>query len=912
MMRPFFGHFLLSVLVAALLPLQGLHAAPRALRDTTLVGPDSLAVLPAPSDSLQEAARTRLDSLSAARADSLDLLHRSSLDHPAFSTAKDSTVEIFSDGHQLILYYGDVTVDYQGMKLTADYMEYDMTTGTVFARGTQDPVTGEWKGQPTMEEKGKSYNMEELRYNFNTRKARITNMITQEADGILHGKNIMMLPDQSINITSGKYTVCDREHPHYYMHMTAAKVITKPSQRTVFGPAYVVVEDVPLYFIGLPYGFIPQRPNRATGMLMPTFGEETARGFYVRDAGMYFVFGDYFDLSLTGDIYTLGSWSVDVNSRYKVNYKYSGSFSMNYSNDQTGEKDSPDFNQMRNFGIRWSHTQDSKAHPGTTFSASVNFSSPSNNRYNSHSIQEAQQNQINSSISWSRNWSGKYSLSVNALHNQNTRDSSYAFTLPNVTFTLSTMHPFKRKNRVGKERFYEKIAFGYRTTLQNKINFKASEFSFDKSMLDRFSNSMAHDFTIDLPSFQLFKYINVSPRVTYGMNWFFRKQEYAYNPETDEVVALESSQFNTFGITQRYNGSLSMNTQLYGTFNFGKHHRVQAIRHIISPSVSLNYNPDLMSYGNGYRTLEYVDAAGETKRYEYNIYQYRGQLGSVPSGRRAASMGISIGNNLEAKVRDFADTTGSGTKKVKLIDQLTISTNYNFLADSLNLAPISVSFSTTLFNKVNISSRLEFNPYALNDRGNTYDKFAVMAGQGLLRMESFDLSASYSISGKGTMNGYDGTGNNGRGSTVTDYYQQMYYHPITGEYIPGGWLYYANPNAPWSLSFSAHYSRRRGTRYDKARDAFLSEYKSMATLNVSGNIKLTPKMSINFNSGFDLVAMKMTTSSISANYDLHCFNIAVSWIPTGMYKSYSFRIAANAAALADLLRFKRSSSYWDN
>ncbi len=844
------------------------------------------------------------------RADSVAMLGKSSIDRPAFSHAADSMISDFSNGRRKIYYYGSTSVKYQDMELTADYMEYDMNDGTVFARGTYDSLAGVWNGQPVMTQGRQTYNMEEVRYNFNTRKARIKNMVTKDAEGILHGQDIKMMDDHSINLAHGKYTVCDDDHPHYYVKLSVGKVISQ-TQTTVFGPAQLVIEDVKLP-VGLPFGFIPKRPQRATGMLMPSFGEEEARGFYMRDLGMYFVFGDFFDLSVTGDYYTLGSWAVDINSRYKVNYKYNGTFSLNYSNDQTGEKDSPDFLQTRNFGVRWSHTQDSKAHPGTTFSASVNFSSPSNNRYNSHSVQEAQQNQINSSISWSRNWSGKYSLSVNALHNQNSRDSSYSFTLPNVTFTLSTMHPFKRKNRVGKERFYEKIAFGYRTTLQNKVNFKASEFAFDRSMLDRFSNSMVHDFTIDLPAFQLFKYINVSPRVTYGMNWFFRKQEYAYNPEEDEVVALESRQFNTFGITQRYSGSLSMSTQLYGTFNFGKHHRVQAIRHIISPSVSLNYNPDLMSYGNGYRTLEYVDAAGETKRYEYNIYQYRGQLGSVPSGRRAASMGISIGNNLEAKVRDFADTTGSGTKKVKLIDQLTISTNYNFLADSLNLAPISVSFSTTLFNKVNISSRLEFNPYALNDRGNTYDKFAVMAGQGLLRMESFDLSASYSISGKGTMNGYDGTGNNGRGSTVTDYYQQMYYHPITGEYIPGGWLYYANPNAPWSLSFSAHYSRRRGTRYDKARDAFLSEYKSMATLNVSGNIKLTPKMNINFNSGFDLVAMKMTTSSISASYDLHCFNIAVSWIPTGMYKSYSFRIAANAAALADLLRFKRSSSYWDN
>ena len=402
------------------------------------------------SDSMRAAMDSTARADSVSRADSVALLEKSSLDMPAFTTARDSIVEDFTDGKRMIYYYGDVTVTYGGMKLSADYMEYDLQTKTVYARGTKDS-TGTVTGQPQMEENGKTYTMEELRYNFDTRKARITNMITQESEGILHGRNIKMMPDQSINITNGKYTVCDCEEPHYYLHLTAAKVMTKPSQRTVFGPAYPVVEGVPMFPVVLPFGFIPKRPDRATGLLMPTFGEESARGFYLRDLGMYFVIGDYFDLSLTGDIYTLGSWAVDVNSRYKVNYKCSGNFALTYSNDQTGEKGSADFFQTRNFAVKWSHSQDSKARPGTTFSASVNFSSPSNNRYNSTNVNEALQNQISSSISYSKNWNGKMNLSINALHSQNSRDSSYSFTLPNLTFSVSRFYPFKRKNRVGKE-----------------------------------------------------------------------------------------------------------------------------------------------------------------------------------------------------------------------------------------------------------------------------------------------------------------------------------------------------------------------------------------------------------------------------------------------------------------------------
>ncbi len=429
-------------------------------------------------DSLFRARRdsvARADSISRSRADSLDLLSKSSLEVPAFSTAKDSIITDFSGGRRMIYYYGGATVKYENMTLSADYIEYDMDANTVFARGQKDTLTGEWKGLPEMTEGAQTYKMDELRYNFNTRKARITNMVTKEAEGILQGKKIKMMPDKSINMRNGVYTVCDLEHPHYYLNLTLAKVITKPSQKTVFGPAWPVIADVPAFPIILPFGFVPKKPSRATGMLMPTFGEEQARGFYIRDAGMYFVFGDYFDLSVTGDYYTLGSWAIDLNSRYKVNYKFNGQIALTYSNDQAGEKGSADFVQSRNFGLRWSHTQDSKAHPGTTFSASVNFSSPSNNRYNARSVTDAQQNQISSSISYSHNWNGKFNLSVNALHNQNSRDSSYSFTLPNITFNVTRFYPFKRKTRVGKEKIYEKISFGYSTSFQNRINFKMRE-----------------------------------------------------------------------------------------------------------------------------------------------------------------------------------------------------------------------------------------------------------------------------------------------------------------------------------------------------------------------------------------------------------------------------------------------------
>lgn len=864
--------------------------------------PDSLRAI---QDSL-----ARVDSIAAA--DSVSMLKKSSLDAPAFTAAKDSIIEDFSNGQRKIYYYGDVSVEYGNMKLTADYMEYDLNTSTLFARGTKD-TTGVITGQPVMEQGGKSYTMEEVRYNFDTQKARIKNMVTQEQEGILHGKNIKMMPDRSINITKGRYTVCDCEEPHYYLHLSAAKVMTNPSQKTVFGPAWPVVEGVPMFPIVLPFGFIPKRPDRATGILFPTFGEETSRGFYLRDLGLYFVIGDYFDIALTGDIYTLGSWAVDLNSRYKVNYKCNGSFSLTYSNDQAGEKGSSDFFQTRNFAVRWNHSQDSKARPGTSFSASVNFSSPSNSKYNATNVQEALQNQISSSVSYSRNWNGKMNLSINMLHNQNSRDSSYSFTLPNVTFSVSRFYPFKHKNRVGKEKWYEKFSLGYNTSLQNRISFKASEFG-KPGFWDKFQNGMAHNFQIGLPNFTAFKYINITPSVSYGMNWFFRKTEKEYNPETNKVEDIKGKAFGTFGATHTYSGGLSMSTRLYGLFNFGKHRKLQAIRHVVSPSINVNLSPEKATHFNGWRTLTYTDKDGNVKTQDYNIYA--GQLNSVPGKGKTASMSFSLGNNFEAKVRDLKDTTGTGSKKIKLIDNLNFSTGYNFLADSLKMSNVGVTMNTNIFEKLGVSANANFDPYAFlvdknNPSGRRINRFAIQEGQGLLRLTNANLSLSYSLSGEGKMEGNDGTGeSSGKGAGASAAYQRIYYHPITGEYIPGGWVYYTNPNAPWSVNMSYSLSYSKG--YQFSNNKKITKHNITQTLQLNGQIKLTPRMSLSMNTGFDLMAMKMTTTQLSATYDLHCFNINVSWIPTGQWQSWSFRIQANAAALADLLRFKKSNSFWDN
>lgn len=881
-------------------------------------------------NNLADSIKVNLDSLrrvdSLYRADSIRLMQQSSIEFPAFSKAKDSLVESFVDGHRILKYYGDVSVEYGTMTLKADYMRYDIDAQTVYAKGTEDPATGEIKGNPVMVDKSqgnKEYEMKELTYNFKTRKAYIKNMTTQEAEGLIRGRNIKMQPDQSINITNGKYTVCDCDEPHYYLHLTAAKVLTKPSQTTVFGPAWPVVEGVPMFPIVLPFGFVPKTPkSRATGILMPTFGEEQARGFFMKDLGIYIPIGDYFDMSITGNYFTLGSWGVDFNSRYKWNYHFSGNIGLTYSYDQVGIKGEPDFNASTNFRVAWSHSQDSKSRPGTSFSASVNFSSPGNSRYNSHTMQEALNNQTQSSVSYSRNWNGKFNLSVNALHSQNSRDSSYAITLPNLTFSVSKFYPFKRKNRVGKERFYEKFSLSYNTTFANKVNFKAAELKNGGMgvLTQKFQNGMQHSFSIGLPNFTLFKYININPSVSYGMNWFFDKKEKVYNEETGQVEDVKGGLFSTFGATHNYSGSLSADTQIYGTFNFGKHRKVQAIRHIIKPSVSLSYSPDKGKYFNGYRTLYYTDSQGNAKSLDYNIYD--GQIGGLPGRGSSATMRVNIGNNLEAKIRDLRDTTGTGSKKVKLLDQFNISTGYNFLRDSLRMDNVGITMSTNVFGKVGINGNLNFDPYAVDGKGRKINKFEVASGSGhLLRLTNASVSMSYSLNGKGTINGNDGTkggnasqgsGSGSRGGGTMPSYTKIFYHPLTGEYIPGGWTYYMNPNSPWSINMSLNFNYAKQYQYDSKAQELKVKHDIRSTLSLSGSIKVTQALSINASTGVDFKEFKLTTTQLSASYDLHCFNIQFSWVPTGKWKQWNFLIAANASALADLLRFRKSNSFWDN
>jgi len=460
---------------------------------------------------------------------------------------------------------------------------------------------------------------------------------------------------------------------------------------------------------------------------------------------------------------------------------------------------------------------------------------------------------------------------------------------------MSRINPFQRKERIGKKRFYEDISISYNTAFQNKLTFKASQFG-KPEFWDDYKTGMQHNFAIGLPSFTLLKYLNFTPTVSYGMNWHFMSETRTFDPARQKVVSEMSKPFSEFGITQSYSGGISMSTRIYGMFNFKPTGKLRAIRHMMTPSLSFGYHPELGTRANGFVTLDYTDSLGREHSVEYN--KYSRSVYGPPSKGRTAAISFSLGNNLEAKVFNKKDTTENGElKKVKLIDNLSLSGSYNFLADSMRLSNINVTLSTSIFEKLGINANAMFDPYAVNEHGERINTFNVVKTGNLARLTNASFSTSYSFNGGGD-------------KSKNDAYQLIYEDPLTGEYIPGGWVYYMEPEIPWSVNLNYSFSYNKSYTY--ANEQLNVNHNFTQTLGFSAQVKLTKDFSINIRSGLDLMKFRLTTTQLSATYDLHCFQISFSWVPNGQWESWSFRIAAKASALADLLQYTKNSSYWDN
>ncbi len=814
-------------------------------------------------------------------------------------SGKNTDSLVYDVKNKLVYIYNEGDVTYQNMNLKADFMRVNMETKEIYAYGKPDSVDGKLTStHPVFTEGQTSYTMDTITYNISSKKAKIKGVATQEGDGWLVGGSIKKMADNTINIRHGKYTTCDQtDHPHFYLAMTKAKVI--PGKKVITGPAYLVMEDVPIYFLGIPEGFFPINMGPKSGLLMPSFGEDS-KGFFIRDLGYYFKLGDHADLALRGGIYTLGSWEVSAASRYIKRYKFSGNLTANFSSVKHGEKGEPDYIKQNNFRVQWTHTQDPKANPGSTFSASVNFATSGYNRYSATSLNDILATQTNSTISYSKNWAGTpLSLSMNLAVSQNSQTKAIQVTLPTIAFNVSRIYPFKRKEAVGKQRWYEKISLSYSAKMTNTVSTTEKEI-FTMQTLKNMKNGIEHSLPVSA-SFNLFNYINISPSFNYTERWYFKKVEQQWNPETNQVDMLEPEY--GFYRLYNYNASLSANTTIYGMWQVKKKtSKLQAVRHTIAPQIGFSYAPDFSKQKYGFYKTVQTDSLGR-----YKIYSpFSDNAYGVPGSGQQMALNFSLAQTLEMKVLSKRDT--SGMKKVKLIDMLQISGSYNFLADSMRLSNIPISFRTTIFGSnfgINLNATLD--PYEVTPEGKRINKLMIRRGR-LGRIINTGWSFGYTFKSRQDRSQ----------PAINDI------NSIPPEYInpfsdPYGTLdpvlrrqymaqTYYDFSMPWNLGFN--YMISYSVSYVNNGTTGIKRNVTQ-TIGFNASINISPKMGVAITGGYDIMNNKLTTSSISITRDLHCWQMSFIWIPFGFHKSWSFNIGVKAASLADL-KYDKSQTMYDN
>lgn len=879
----------------------------------------------APADSLAQT-----DSLLVAPTDSTTLAgdsipeKQTGLDAPVSYQATDSIV--MTAGNWAYL-YGEGDVKYQNIELQSELIEMNMDSSIVFAKFGLDSIGQEF-GYPLFKEGDQQYESKTMRYNFGTKKGYITDVITQQGEGYVTAGRTKKMEGDILNMVGGKYTTCDEhEHPHFYIQMTKAKV--RPKKNIVTGPVYLVLEDVPLYPIGLPFCFFPFSSTYSSGIIMPTFGDESTRGFFLRDGGYYFALSDYMDLALLGEIYTKGSWGLSAKSAYRKRYKFSGSFNASYLVTKLGDKGLPDYNLSKDFKVNWTHTQDPKANPYLSFSASVNFSTSSYDRNNQNSLYpnangyaDVNQNTKSSSINVTKRFpNNPFTISGTMSINQTTRDSSIAVTLPSMTVTMSRIFPFKRKHPVGKERWYEKISMSYSGTFSNSITTKEN-LLFKSNLIKDWQNAMQHSIPVSA-TFSVLKYLNISPSFNYKERWYTSKIEQEYDTQKQALVARDT----TYGFYRIYdfNASISASTTLYGFYKplpfLGN--KVEMIRHRFEPSITVSAQPDFASSRFGfYETYVYQDANGEDREYTYSPFAHN--MYGVPGTGKQGNISFDVNNNIEMKVRSDKDSTGF--KKISLIDKLSLGMSYNMAADSFKWSDLSVGLRLKLSKSYTLNLNGQFDTYTYDENGHRVDIPRWKAGKGIGRLRGTSTSFSYTFNNDtfkklfgGGDSSSDKSGNQsastdpnadpdglnpdgeGEGENKESGGRLLGKKKETGETDADGYLI---SKIPWSLSFSYGLSLRYG---DFNRSKLEYDYALTHSLSFNGNIQPTKNWSFNFNATYDVENKKISFMTCNITRNLHCFQMSASIVPVGGYKSYTFSVAVSSSLLKDL-KYNQSSS----
>jgi len=786
------------------------------------------------------------------------------LDSPVKYHARDSIR--FSIDLKMVYLFGEAQINYQDIELKADYIEINQETKEVYAIGVADS-TGKVSGKPVFKSGEQEFVAENMRYNFNTKKGRISDVITKEGEGNLRGTTVKKTETDAYYIRKGGYTTCDAEHPHYIIASNKLKVI--PNDKVVSGPAFLMFEGVYTPLV-VPFGWFPNKSGRTSGIIFPEYGESPTQGFFFRNMGYYFNLGEKMDLAVTGGIYTQESDGMKLLSNYNKRYRFRGQVELTHNSVRNGDPDFPNYSELNNFFVRWTHTQDPKARPSTTFAATVNAGTATNFtnglRVNQNDFLT---NTFNSSIAFSKRWADTpFSLSTNLAHTQNTNTNDISVTFPDVAFNMSRIFPFARKNAVGKQRWYEKIGVSYAFNARNRISTKDSTF-FTAGTLQKMQNGISHTIPITT-SFKAFKYFTVSPSVTYNERWFFQSIKKGWDNDMQFAYTDTSTGFYS---NRDVNANVNMTTQIYGLLQF-KRGPIKGIRHVLTPTIGYNYRPKISDNEVGYY--------GPNGAYATYHPDDLSIFGRAPTSNTGA-FNFGFGNNLEMKIASKRDTI-TGFKKVKLLEAFNITSSYNVFADSLNLGDININGRTTILEKLSINFAFNLTPYAQDTLGRKVNRWLVNETGELTRLSNASVQMSFALNGQ----------------SKTPDYQSQNGTPEELAMINAQKGAYVDFNVPWNIMVN----------YNLSVVKLIQEDRIIQTVGINGDINITPKWKIGFSTGYDFERNDISQTSLSIYRDLHCWDFSLNWIPFGTIQSWSFDLKVKSSMLQDL-KLSRRKDYFD-
>jgi len=802
------------------------------------------------------------------------------------SSASDSTWMDYRNN--VVHFFGNAKIKYEDFEITGDYIRIDNNKNLLFASGSYDH-NHRYRGRPIFKTQTEPpTTTDSLYYNFNSRKGKVYGTHSEVEGGFIQARQLKKNQYDEASIKDAMYSTCNlpEPHTHFGIHISRGVVSEK---NIVTGPAYLVIEDVPLPFITLPFAFFPKMNKRASGFLFPTFGEDYSRGFFMRDIGWYFGFNDYWDAELRGSVYSKGSYEGSLRTQYRKRYRYDGGFSLRYANTRNGVEGTPGYKPQQDFNITWNHSQRQEANPGTTFSASVNVGTGSyfsqTAAGGTYDYDQITRNSMSSSISFGKTFGeGRFNFTSSLSHRQDITAQTVYLELPSFNLNMSSFNPFDSQDRIGEQKWYQRINVGYSLQGRNSIDTKESML-FTSEALKQFRNGFQHNIPISL-SLNAFKFFQFNSSVNYTERWYFQTYRQTLDNTAGGFVTVTDT---VSGFSRAYDYSLSsgFSTKVYGMKEF-KGGKLAAVRHVITPSVNFNYRPDFSDERFGfYRRFQ--DANGNER--QYSIYD--GTVFGGPGRGESMGIGFSIDNNIEAKIRTSEDSTGF--KKVPILQGLSFNGNYNFVADSFKLSNINFSGRTSFFDqKLGLSFNGSFDPYVYDqEAGRRVNRFMVQDG-GLARLTNFGLSMDYSLNSQAAKSRNTSLGEleEGNENMTADQRQQL--ARISSD--PNAFVDF---NVPWNVaaSFSFYYSKP-GT---------VSNITS--TLNLYGDVSLTPKWKVQYNTGYDFQAQKITLTQFNIYRDLHCWDMSFGWIPFGTYRSYTFTIRVKSSILQDLKLSKRNDYF---